>query len=249
VLSRSDRLRLRVQEGSAQGLILLTYYSIAAWMRYRGYRIRDRRRVRREFEAQMGSGPEGCLICANHLTLIDSLVIQWALAPGWRLFLRRRLFAWNLPDKHNISRTPLLRMLGYLGKCVPVLRQGPPKEVRRTLDKVAFLLSSGQTVVIFPEGGRSRVGRVDQDRVTYSVGRMLQEVPGTRVVCVFARGVGQKQHSNYPRRGERFFVRVKRIVPTTGDKGMRGARDLATQIVAQLSQMETEYFEDPLVDR
>jgi len=249
VLSRSERLGLRVQEAVAQALILLTYHSLEAWMRRRGYRIPGLRRVRREFAAQMGRGPGPWLICANHLTLVDSLVIQWALAPGWRLFLRRRLFVWNLPDKQNISRTRFLRTLGYLGKCLPVVRQGTPEEARRTLEKVAFLLSRGQTVVVFPEGGRSRVGRVDLERVTYGVGRMLQDVPATRVLCVYARGYGQREYSDYPRRGERFFLRVGQVAPATSASGMRGARDLARQIVARLSEMETEYFEDALVDR
>ena len=249
MLSRGERVGLKVQEVVAQGLILLTYHSLEAWLRFQGYRIPGLRRVRREFEAQMGRERGPWLICANHLTLVDSLIIQWAMAPGWRLLLRRDRFAWNLPDRHNISRTLFLRMLGYLGKCVPVLRRGPPEEARRTLDKVAALLSSGQAVVIFPEGGRSRVGRVDLDRVTYGVGRMLQEVPQTRVLCVYARGLGQKGFSDYPRRGERFYVRARRIHPVTALTGMRADRDLATQIVQQLSEMETEYLEDPMVDR
>jgi len=247
VLSRSERTALKVQEVVAQGLILLTYHGIAAWMRSRGYEISNLRRVRGEFEAQMGPGRGPWLICANHLTFIDSLVIQWAMAPGWRLVVRRDRFAWNLPDRQNISRTWLLRLLGYVGKCVPVLREGPPEVVRRTLDKAAFLLSAGQAVVIFPEGGRSRVGRVDMDRITYGAGRLLQDAPGTRVLCVYARGLGQKDYSNYPRRGERFFVRAARLDARTEMTGMRGARDLATQIVTKLSEMEGEYFE--VVDR
>ena len=246
-LSRSERLALRVQEGIAQGLILLTYHALEVWLRARRYRIPGLRRVRREFEAQMSGEPGPWLICANHLTLIDSLVIQWGMAPGWRLFLRRDRFAWNLPDRHNISRTWWLRLLGYIGKCVPVLRQGPPEEARRTLDKVAFLLSGGQTVVIFPEGGRSRVGRVDMDRITYGAGRLLQDVPGARVLCVYARGLGQKDYSNYPKRGEHFFIRAARLEVKTEMAGMRGARDLSTQIVTKLSEMEAEYFE--VVDR
>ena len=234
----------------AQALILLTYHGLEAWMRwFKGYRIPEQRRIRQAFAAQMGSSRGPWLICANHLTLIDSLVIQWAVAPGWRLFLRRDLFAWNLPDIRTISRRSFVRTLAYLGKCVPVLRQGPPEEARRALGKVAFLLSSGQSVMVFPEGGRSRVGRVDLDRVTYGVGRMLQDVPRTKVLCVYVRGFGQRDFSNYPRRGEHFFIRVEPIAPATSFTGMRGARDLATQIVTRLSEMEAEYFEDAMVDR
>jgi hypothetical protein len=249
VLSKRERLGLGVQEAFSQALILLTYHSIEAWMRCRRYRIPDLRRVRQEFEAQIGRERGPLLICANHLTLIDSLIILWALAPGWRFFVRRELFAWSLPDKRNISKNVFLRVLGYLGKCVPVVRRGPPEEGRRALDRVAFLLSEGQSAMIFPEGGRSRVGRVDKENLTYGVGRLLQEVPATRVLCVYARGRGQKEYSNYPRRGETFFVRLKRIAPTTTFQGMRGARDLATQIAQQLIEMEAEYFEDAILDR
>jgi hypothetical protein len=39
------------------------------------------------------------------------------------------------------------------------------------------------------------------------------------------------------------------MTPVTSSAGMRGARDLATQVVAQLSDMEAEYFEHASVDR
>ena len=114
---------------------------------------------------------------------------------------------------------------------------------------MTWLLARGQSVVIFPEGGRSRVGRVDRESVTYGVGQVLQAVPGTRVLCVFLRGRGQEAYSDYPARGETFVVRLKRIAPSTVSAGMRGARDLAMQIVGQLSEMETQYFDDAGVDR
>jgi 1-acyl-sn-glycerol-3-phosphate acyltransferase len=183
------------------------------------------------------------LVCANHLTLIDSLIIQWALAPSWRLFVRPDWFFWNLPDKYNMSINLFVRVLGYFGKCVLVRRKGPPEEIRRALAQVAYLLGRGQSVLIFPEGGRSRVGRVDTENFMYGVGRMMQDSPEARVVCVFARGVGQRVYSNYPKAGEAFVVRMKEIRPTTKFKGMRADRDLATQIVHHLRDMEQEYFE------
>lgn len=249
MLSSKERLGLRVQEAVSQALVLLTYFSLEGWLMFRRYRILARRRIRAQFAALAGDGRGPLLICANHLTLIDSLLIQWALAPGWRLFVRPGWFAWNLPDKGNITRHVFVRLLGYLGKCVQVVRNGPPEEARRTLDEVAFLLARGQSVLVFPEGGRSRVGHVDTENFMYGVGRMLQETPSARVLCVFARGLGQREFSNYPRSGERFFVRVRPCAPTTSFKGMRADRDLATQIVRQLSEMEQEYFENAILDR
>ena len=166
----------------SQVFVLLTYYSLEGWLRFRGYRVRDLGRMRAEFAALAGRGP--LLVCANHLTLIDSLIIQWALTPGWRLFVRPDWFFWNLPDKYNMSVNVWIRLLGYFGKCVLVRRKGPPEEVRLSLDKVKFLMARGQSVLVFPEGGRSRVGRVDTENFMYGVGRMLQETPDARVLCV-----------------------------------------------------------------
>jgi 1-acyl-sn-glycerol-3-phosphate acyltransferase len=247
VLSVTQRVGLRVQEAITQAFVLLTYHSLEGWLRFRGYRIPDMRRTRAEFAGLAGRGP--LLVCANHLTLIDSLIIQWALTPGWRLFLRPDWFFWNLPDKYNMSVNLWIRLLGYFGKCVLVRRKGPPEEVRLSLDKVQYLMARGQSVLVFPEGGRSRVGRVDTENFMYGVGRMLQEAPNARVVCVFARGVGQRVYTNFPRRGEVFFIRTRTMAPTTRFQGLRADRDLATQIIRQLSDMEQEYFAHAALDR
>jgi 1-acyl-sn-glycerol-3-phosphate acyltransferase len=227
VLSAGSRFWLRVQGLVSQVFVLLTYYSIEAWMRFRRYRILDHGRVRAEFAALAGNRRRPLLVCANHLTLIDSLIIQWALAPGWRLFVRPGWFLWNLPDKYNMSINLFVRLLGYFGKCVLVRRKGPPEEIRLALDQVAYLLGRGQSVLIFPEGGRSRIGRVDTENFMYGVGRMIQE-SGGRVVCVRARRrpAGLQQH---PKTGEAFVVggpscRRRR-------SRMRADRDLAAQIV------------------
>ncbi len=243
------RLALRVQEALSQVFVPVTYYGLLAWLRFRRYRLPDASRLRAEFAAFERERRGPLLICANHITLVDSLVIQWALSPGWKLPFRPRWFIWNLPDRHNISATWFLRIVGYLGKCVPVLRKGPPEDARRTLDKVAFLLARGQSVLVFPEGGRSRIGRVDPDRIMYGIGRMLQEAPGARVLCVYARGVGQREHSDFPRPGETFFVRLSAFEPATTHQGMRADRDLAVQIVGRLIEMEQDYFVHAHVDR
>ena len=238
-----------MQEALSQAFVPLTYYSLLGWLRYRRCRIPGLARLRAEFAALERGRRGPLLVCANHITLVDSLVIQWALAPGWQLLFRPRGFIWNLPDRHNISATWYLRILGYLGKCVPVLRKGPPEDARRTLDKVAFLLLRGQSVLVFPEGGRTRIGRVDPDRVMYGIGRMLQEAPDAHVLCVYARGVGQREYSNYPQPGESFFVRLSAFEPATTHQGMRADRDLAMQIVGRLVEMEREYFAHANLDR
>ena len=235
---------LRLQRRLSLGFIPVTYLAVSTWMRLgKRYRIYELDRVRREFEeiASQGEGP--FIICANHLTLIDSMLIIWALRPMWRYVRAPRTFPWNLPDKRNFFHSHLRRMLCYMGKCVPVLRGGPREEAQRTFRKISYLLSQGESIMIFPEGGRSRTGRVDTENYAYAVGRILQDSPGARVLCVYLRGRGQEHYGDLPRRGEGFDVSLKAIAPSTRDRGLRGGRDLATQIIEELKNMELAHFE------
>ena len=108
-------------------------------------------------------------------------------------------------------------------KCIPVERGGDRREVGRVLERFSCLLSRGDVGLIFPEGGRSRSGRVDVDASTYGVGRVVKALPGCRVLCVYLRGEGQTTYTDAPARGERFRVRFASLEPKTEHGGMRGS--------------------------
>lgn len=244
MLSFRDRFGLWVQIQLTRALIPVSYYSAIAWMKFgRRYHIpalREARRKYRELLKDHRGAP--VVICGNHLTAIDSLLIMWALSPGWRAFLRPSLMPWNLPDKANFTHNIYLRFMCYVGRCLPVVRKGPREEVRRVLEKVNMLLRRGNSILIFPEGGRSRVGRVDTENFSYGVGGILQEVPEARVVCVFFRGRRQKDFSTMPAKGDDFYIDMRLIHPKSESTGMRGARDISGQIVHSLADMEKQYF-------
>ncbi|MEN8160125.1 MAG: lysophospholipid acyltransferase family protein [Myxococcota bacterium] len=204
--------------------------------RERAAALREYRRIRRESRAPL-------LVCANHLTMFDSFVIGWAIgSPGGYL----RDFGavpWNTPEEVHFASTWWKRILVYLYKCVPVKRRGDRAAVAMTLDKVRFLLARGEAVLVFPEGGRSRTGRVEVESAAYGVGRLVTSLPGCRVLCVYLRGEGQESWSDLPRRGERFHVAVKLIEPKSDRRGLRGSLDVARQITAQLAEMEHDYFD------
>jgi 1-acyl-sn-glycerol-3-phosphate acyltransferase len=243
VLSFRDRIGLWTQRQLSRALIPCSYYFAIIWMKLgRHYRIPAIRQARREFRRLRKENPGPLVICPNHLTAVDSLLIMWALSPGWRAFLRPSLMPWNLPDKANFSGNLALRVLCYIGRCLPIMRKGPREEVRRVLDKVQALLHSGDSILIFPEGGRSRVGRVDTENFSYGVGTILQECPDAKVLCVFFRGKQQKDFSNLPHRGDEFHVDLRMLHPHSESPGLRGARDVSTQIVKELAAMESEYF-------
>jgi hypothetical protein len=97
--------------------------------------------------------------------------------------------------------------------------------------------------LVFPEGGRSRSGRVDVEAAAYGVGRIVNALPGCRVLCVYLRGETQETFSDLPSRGERFHISVACIEPKSDRAGLRGSLDVARQITTRLAEMERSYFD------
>jgi len=245
-LPARERLGLRVQLALSRLLSPLWIPLTSVIMRYGfGWRVDpaecaaargEYRRIRRESRAPL-------LICANHLTMFDSFVIGWAIG-STGVFLRDfGALPWNTPETVHFASNWWKRALAYLYKCVPVQRGSDRTEVAKVLAKIRFLLSLGQTALIFPEGGRSRSGRVDVETAAYGVGRIVTALPGCRVLCVYLRGEGQETWSDLPRRGERFHVSVACIEPKSDQRGVRASLDVSRQITAQLADMEQRYFD------
>jgi hypothetical protein len=205
------------------------------------WRIRDAGRSRREY-ASLLEEHRPLLVVANHLTMVDSAVIGWGLGSAVGHLLRPRGLPWNVPLQRRVQSSWLWRTLAYVMKCVPVPRGGDRQEVAHVLERLAHLLRSGEAVLMFPESGRSRSGRVDPEATADGVGRLIKEVEGCRVLCVYLRGDAQRTWSNLPARGETFTIATRLVEPRTGLRGLRASRDLATQVVHQLIEMEGEYL-------
>ena len=126
---------------------------------------------------------------------------------------------WNLPERNNFQRNLFLAVLCYLAKCLPVNRGGSREELQRLLDKCRRVLDWRQSLLIFPEGGRSRTGRVNQENFSYGVGRFLDENPNCRVMLVYLRGDGQETYGTMPRFGEHFTMTVEVFDPGRVDGG------------------------------
>ena len=210
------------------------------------YRIDELEAVRREYRRTVAAArADGAplLICANHLTLIDSFLIAWALAsPGW--YLRHyAALPWNVPERRNFAVSLGQRILTYVMKCLPITRGGNRADVARVLADFAHVVSQGDVGLLFPEGGRSRTGRVDVDTAAVGVGRIIRLLPGCRVLCVYLRGHGQDAFSDYPARGERFHAALELTRPESPHEGLRGSRDVARQVLGVLAGMEQRYFD------
>jgi len=209
-----------------------------------GYRIENLATTRRAYREAWLRNDAPLLVCANHLTMIDSFLITWSLgSPLW--FLGHfAAVPWNVPERTNFAVKAWQRALIYVLKCVPIQRGGRRSDVAGVLDRIADLLLRGETVLIFPEGGRSRSGRVEVDAAATGVGRVIRSVPSCRVLCVYLRGRMQREFSGIPARGDRFDVAVAEIEPKSDHAGLRASRDLARQVTAKLAEMEREVLGD-----
>lgn len=210
----------------------------------RQYRIEELRESRRAFDRIRRENDAPILICANHLTLIDSMLVALALASSWRLSFHFNSMPWNTPERANFAAGLGQRIITYLAKCIPITRGGRREDVADVLNRVVYLTQRGELALVFPEGGRSRSGRVDVDAAAWGVGRVIAAIPECRVVCVYLRGRGQDSFGDLPAKGERFDVEVACIEPKSDFSGARRSRDLSRQVVAKLANMEEHYFDD-----
>ncbi len=244
-LGRRDRLTLAVQHAVGRLLSPVWVPATVVLMRFGlGWRIVDAARARRAYRELWHSHDGPLIVCANHLTLIDSAIIAWALGSAAWFLARYAALPWNVPEHRNFSTSLVSRVLVYLMKCVPVMRGGDRTAVAGVLARLTHLLRRGEAVLLFPEGGRSRTGRVDVENVTYGVGQLIAALPGCRVLCVYLRGEHQQDWSDLPARGERFHVRLTALRPSSAMSGKRGARDLSQQVVHTLAALEREYFQE-----
>lgn len=207
----------------------------------RGHRIEGMAAARRVYREAFDTR-RPVLVCANHLTMVDSIYLHHAFASVFDYLRDFRLFSWNVPAIENFHRNVLLRTITYVGKSIPIDRQGDAAHLKKVLDKIKHVVSHGDVCTLFPEGGRSRTGRVEPDRVTYGVGNVLKDLDRPIVLCAYLRGERQVTWSGVPERGDTLHLYVEPIEPKTDATGVRASRELARQVIEKLKAMEDAHF-------
>jgi len=241
------RLSVKFQDWLSQASVPLTFGLAVLLLRgvFR-YRWENLRAFRSKVQKLLASETSPFLLCPNHLTMIDSLLLIWAMTPAWKAMAKPRLFPWNTPEKRNYANNAILRFFCYIGKCLPVVREGSPSRTKVLMNKIHHLLKRGQSLMMFPEGKRSHNGLVDTENFAYGVGKIIQDLRrdglSPKVLCFYLRGQRQRVKSNMPKRGDRFYVDVELVEPRSAFSGLRAARDMATQVIQRLAGMESAYF-------
>ena len=242
-MERRDRLLLGLQYVLGCIAVVLTAPLCFLFVRLMGYRIRDLKRVRNQVTRMYRAYNGPWIVCPNHLTMIDSLVVSYGMFSLADHILHFRRVLWNLPERKNFQRNPFLTLLCYLVKCLPVDRGGSREALQLLLEKCGRVLDWGQSLLVFPEGGRSRTARINQENFSYGVGRFLEEKSRRRVMLVYLRGDGQERYGTMPRFGERFTMTVEVFDPGVVDAGgLRRQREYARRIIERMAGMEDEYF-------
>ena len=242
-MSKKSQILLHLQNfiGRISILVLAPLYFFAAKVFF--YRVRDLKEIRHRCAAEFAKHKGGWIICSNHLTMIDSFILSYAIFSLGQHIINYKKLPWNLPEWNNYKGNLLLTILCYLSKCIPINRGGSREKMKESLEKCVYLLKSGETIMIFPEGKRSRTGRVDKEGFSYGVGRFVRNVENSKIMCMYLRGDKQDNYSVIPAWGEKFSVEIEIFTPKHAEGSeLRVQREYATQIIERLAQMEENYF-------
>jgi len=238
-----DKLRkLRIQQIIGLLFLLPFGYFFVGGLRFWGrFRVSNMMEIRKRYrEISKENAP--LIICANHLTYIDSAIILWALAPIWWYVLNYKKFSWNFPAGDHFRKKWIHRVVAFLSKCIYIHRDGSVEHKNMVLNTALHLLQKGHVITLFPEGKRSRTGRFDLNKRTYGVGKLLTNLQEKRVLCIYLRGDKQENYTAYPPIGSVFHMGMEFINPSSSRKGREAYSDYVQQVTSKILELEERYL-------
>ncbi|MEK7389823.1 MAG: 4'-phosphopantetheinyl transferase superfamily protein [Elusimicrobiota bacterium] len=250
-LTPEDLKALRLQKRISCALSLPVSLMVALLARfYFRYRLdADIEQVRARVWEKLDRHEGPVIWAANHLTLIDSFLVYWAIFPLRRLHQAHRI-PWSTPEYTNYYklggplRSALIRLLLYLCRCIPFLRGGEDAASeawrQKAFDKCAWALREGGAVFVYPEAGRSRSGWLEPRRPKDFLGRLALEVPSSKFLCVYLRSDGQIATTSCPPTGDR--IRVIADVIDGARPGETNPRDVSQRLFDRLALMQLEWW-------
>ncbi len=181
------------------------------------------------------------LILSNHQSMIDSFPIAYYLFFPEKVF-RPHLAPWNAAAAENFFQNPFSSWVFHQFKCIPV-RRG--RRDLRAMIRSARVLRAG-TLTLFPEGTRSRDGKVGRGRAGAGM-VILQTRP--YVVPITLDGLDRVLPigSRLPRIGQRVSVYVGKPVPYEDLAAEGRSRESAQRIVDRV--MERIAFQQRVLRR
>lgn len=244
MLTKKDKILLIIQGAVSHCLFLFLGPFVFLLFRYKfKYKVKNLNGARKRYRQILRDKKGPVILCTNHLTLIDSVIQAIIINSLGGYFLNFSSFPWNLPEKSNYYHKPLWRIFCYLGKCIPVQRMTGAANTKKTMAQIQYVLSRGDVISIFPEGTRSRTGIIDDQNFSYGTGEILKNMKLATVICIYLRGSRNGGFANFPDKNELFHIEIESFNPVSEYTGLRKVKDLSTQIIHQLKNMEAKYFE------
>lgn len=135
--------------------------------------------------------PGPVMIIANHLSLLDTLAIRYSLPRAVRArtaTVGARDFFVPRPQDHGVKRVLRTLTCAYVTHAYRVCLIGRGDDMGDGIPKITAILRSGWNVILFPEGTRSRTGRMGRFRMGFA---HLAELTGAKVLPVGIQGTDE----------------------------------------------------------
>jgi len=174
------------------------------------------------------------LLLSNHLTMIDNFLVgTMAFYPG--VIFKPSLMPWNPAAEENFFSNPLLAWMSTKWKAIPVKRGRKDLEA---LNRMTQLLPHG-TMINFPEGTRSRTGKLGNGRP--GVGKLIYDTKPTvipvriygiekvlpigcyiprifkRITVIFGKPIDFSKFYSLPDEKETWFKIVGKVMDAIGE--------------------------------
>lgn len=231
-----------------QYLMGIIFYGPLLWwviagVKLRGFRVKDLKKWRSFYKELTDKKYPPLLICANHLTYVDSIIIMHAFGNHFWYPFNFRRHPWNLVAK-EYSKNLIFHFVCYLSKCLYLDRESEKKASYPTLTSAINLLRLGEIVLIFPEGRRTKTGRFDDSKLAYGVGKIISEVGECRVLCTYVRSDTQgEQSSGFPKSNSEFKILTELVSYSPKDHGSNAVAFMTEDIARRIKNLEKQYFE------
>lgn len=205
------------------------------------YRIENLKELRAMYHA-LAKEPGPLMICCNHLSYMDPVLLHHAFGNHWKFFWNYKAYPWNLAAS-EYATNPVFGPVCWFSKVMFIRRGARPKYLEDLFQVVSELLANGEVVNIFPEGRRSRTGRFDSRKLAFGIGQILTRVPKDfTVLCVYLRAKENAGFGSFPKPGTEFVVRYQAVkfsqLASTKEAGI-----LVTQKIAhQILELENRFF-------
>ena len=178
----------------------------------------------------------GTLLLPNHRTMIDSFLVACFSCFPWAL-LKPSLAPYHPAAAENFFRGSVLAWFSRMWRCIPI----KPGRIDPTALRVIEELLPQGIVMVFPEGTRSRSGKVGKGRI--GVGRLILDTD-PQVVPVYVAGMEKVLPigAKFPRIFRRLDIYFGKPLDfsnlMSGPRDRRAAQQAVDTVMGELRIME-----------